>query len=418
MARLPPTTAEQRYELLKDTQSLIVPGFLSESVVVAGVRLNLRSPYPSDYFILNQADLDGNDREWAALMVSRLVWMVDGIPVFTGSSGSVFTIRSVVSTLPEGAFKKLFSVVLTLIKRAAKARDNLLYYLYEDVSRDLWRGLGKQAPNLDRVTGLVGLEVLGLNAAQKIWVAWNNAEDQRDVDEYSWMMTKQSIAPHAPKAIEKMNKQERQKEESRERDRAKSLDEWYYKIRGVLDEDGKIITKDGDAIDPYAGDQVSMAYTSDELADEMRRWVSGEMDWHDSVVKGYKDQIRENMLAERMQREERLAEAAQEIQKREENLGIRTRNRLVGYTPQQLSEMMQNSGRDLSNPGARTVSYSPSRKQASFDKWVDGEIDSGALVVEDGKLVPKKEIPKPQKDNRSLQSKINSRLPRYDGGTD
>ena len=125
------------------------------------------------------------------------------------------------------------------------------------------------------MTGLPGLELLGLNGAQKVWVAWNNAEDQRDRDEYDWMLTKQSIAPHAPKAIQKMEKQEKQKEDTRDRDRAKRLDEWYYKRTGVLDEDGKLIDSGGKAIDPYAGDQVSMSYTSEELADEMRRWVSG-----------------------------------------------------------------------------------------------------------------------------------------------
>ena len=136
------------------------------------------------------------------------------------------------------------------------------------------------------------------------------------------------------------------------------------------------------------------------------------------MVKRYKDQIQQRMLQERMEREARLAEAAREIREREENLGVRTRNRLVGYTSDQINQMMKESGNNQGPPGARTISYAPSRKQAAFDKWVDGEIDSGALVVEDGQLVPRKEIPKPRTDDRSLQSKINSRLPRYEGGTD
>lgn len=416
MARLPPTTAEQRSEYLDDTFKLITPGFLSERVVINGVSLCFRSPYPSDFLILEHA-FEPNSEEWINALLSRMVWVVDGFPVINDLNAQK-EVRQLLESFPKTAFAGIYSVALSLIDRMVAARSNILFFLYEEVSRDLWTGLGKQNPNLDALTGIKGLEDLGLNAVQKIWVAWNNSEDQRLRDEFAWTCTKQTIAPHAPKAIEKMNKQEKQQEETRKRDRAKSLDEWYYKCKGVLDEDGKIVTKDGDAIDPYAGDQVSMSYTSEELADEMRRWVAGEMDWHDSVVKRYKDQIREKMLEERMQREQRLAEAAREIQEREENLGIRTRNRLVGYTPEQLTEMMRENGRNLTNPGARTVSYSPSRKQASFDKWVDGEIDSGALVVEDGKLVPRKEIPKPPQDNRSLQDKINSRLPRYDGGTD
>lgn len=416
MARLPPTTAEQRAACLQDTFKLITPGFLSQRITLNGVDLCLRSPFPSDYDFLDLVFESGSPK-WTRHLLARLTWAIDGLVVFDDENAR-HQIRCLYETLPEHVYNSIYTVAGELIQRMVKARSQIVIYLYEEVSRDLWRGLGKQSPNQDRLTGMRGLEKLGLNASQRIWIAWNQAEDERLKDEFAWTCTKQSIAPHAPKAVEKMNKQELQKEETRKRDVQKRQDEWYYKLKGVLDEDGKIITKDGDAVDPYAGDQVSMAYTSDELADEMRRWVSGEMDWHDSVVKRYKDQIREKMLAERMRREQRLAEAAREIQEREENLGIRTRNRLVGYTPQQLTELMQENGRNLANPGARTVSYSPSRKQASFDKWVDGEIDSGALVVEDGKLVPKKDIPSPKTDNRSLQDKINSRLPRYDGGVD
>ena len=342
-------------------------------MVINGVSLRFRSPYPSDFLILEHA-FEPNSEEWINALLSRMVWVVDGFPIINDLNAQK-EVRELLESFPKTAFAGIYSVALSLIDRMVAARSNILFFLYEEVSRDLWTGLGKQNPNLDALTGIKGLEDLGLNAVQKIWVAWNSSEDLRLRDEFAWTCTKQTIAPHAPKAIEKMNKQEKQQEETRKRDRAKSLDEWYYKLKGVLDADGKIVTKDGGTIDPYAGDQVSMSYTSEELADEMRRWVAGEMDWHDSVVKRYKDQIREKMLEERMQREQRLAEAAREIQEREENLGIRTRNRLVGYTPQQLTEMLQENGRNLTNTGARTVSYSPSRKQASFDKWVDGEID-------------------------------------------
>ena len=201
----------------------------------------------------------------------------------------------------------------------------------------MWRGLGKRTPNSDDLTGISGLEKVGLNASQQIWIAWNQAEDQRLVDEYAWQMTKQSIAPHAPKAIDKMTKQEKQREETRLRDRQKKQDEWYYKLAGVLDEDGKIITPKGEEISPFDGDQVSMAYTSDELAEEMRRWVTGEQDWHDKIIAEYKASIKQKMLDERMERDKRLAEAQLEIEERERNLGIRTRDRLVGYTPDPVS---------------------------------------------------------------------------------
>ena len=289
-----------------------------------------------------------------------------------------------------------------------------MYYLFETYSRDLWRGLGKRTPNADNLTGISGLEKVGLNASQQIWIAWNQAEDQRTADEYAWQMTKQSIAPHAPKAIDKMSKQEKQREETRLRDRQKKQDEWYYKVTGVLDEDGKLVSQEtGEEISPFDGDQVTMAYTSDELADEMRRWVTGEQDWHDNIIAEYKANIKQKMLDERMERDKRLAEAQLEVEERERNLGIRTRDRLVGYTPDQVAGLRND---DPSRPGARQISYAPSRKQSAFDKWVDTERDAGALVEEDGKLVAKKEIPRPKKDERTLQDKINSRLPRVDRG--
>jgi len=419
MARLPPTTQEQRLELLEDTESLITPGFLSERITVGDLTFNIRSPFPSDYFLLENAFSVQKDavaqRNWSIAMVARLVWLIDGFPYFN-TPGKELMFREVLNSLPRGAFDALFYCVLGLIRRMSKAQENILYFLFEDRSRDLWRGLGSGPPNLDTLTGMTGLEGLGLNASQKVWLAWNYAEDQRIRDEFNWTLTKQTIAPHAPKAVERMNKQEKQKEELRLQDRAKKSDEWYYKATGVLDEDGKLITKDGSVVDPYVGDQVSMAYTSDELADEMRRWVTGDMDFHDKVVAEYKDQIKERMLQERSARDQAMAEAQQEIREREENLGTRPRTRLVGYTGDQVAQMMQEGGFDADRPGARTVSYPTSRKQAAFDKWVDSEKDAGALVEEDGKLVARKEIPKPKKDDRNLQDKITSRLPRYSGG--
>ena len=412
MPRLSPTTPEQRREYLADTQSLISPGFITDTVIVSGISINLRTPFPSDYFVLSNA-FAHNERQWAIALVARMIWMVDGYIYFANPTAE-YQFRELLGSLPKAAFDKLFYVCTTLIKRLNNARSHLLYYLFETYSRDLWRGLGKRTPNSDDLTGISGLEKVGLNASQQIWIAWNQAEDQRLVDEYAWQMTKQSIAPHAPKAIDKMTKQEKQREETRLRDRQKKQDEWYYKLAGVLDEDGKIITPKGEEISPFDGDQVSMAYTSDELAEEMRRWVTGEQDWHDKIIAEYKASIKQKMLDERMERDKRLAEAQLEIEERERNLGIRTRDRLVGYTPDQVANLRSD---DPSKPGARQISYAPSRKQSAFDKWVDTERDAGALVEEDGKLVAKKEIPRPKKDERSLQDKINSRLPRLDRGS-
>lgn len=411
MPRLKPTTSEQRFEYLKDTESLVSPGFLSHEVSVNGLTFSVRSAFPSDFRVLERA-FPNNRRGWSIALLSRLVWMVDGYTLFDDRKKErVF--RELFESLPKTSFETLFSVALSLVQRSYAARANILYYLFENSSRELWISLGKQNPNLDILTGFPGLELLGLNHVQKMWVAWNSAEDQRAADEFQWMCIKQSIAPHAPKAIEKMNKQDKQTKETRDKDRQKSQDEWYYKLKGVLDKDGKIVTESGTEVDPYAGDQVAMAYTSDELAEEMRRWVVGEQDWHDKVIAEYKAGIKQKMLDERMDRDKRLAEAQLEVEQRERDLGIRTRDRLVGYTPDQVAQLRND---DPQRPGARQISYAPSRKQSAFDKWVDTERDSGALVEEDGKLVPKKEIPRPKKDERSLQDKINSRLPRLDRG--
>tara|TARA_X000000950_G_scaffold256768_1_gene322464 strand:+ start:10207 stop:11454 length:1248 start_codon:yes stop_codon:yes gene_type:complete len=414
MKQLPPTTPEQRLELLADTQELISPGFLSAKVVINGVTISFRSPYPSDYFILGHAFEFGSE-PWATALIARLVWLVDGYSCFNNPDFE-YEIRDLLRSIPRGSYSKLFACVGHLIRRHNKARESVINFLWEETSRDLWRGFGKKSPNLDVSTGIVGLESLGLNACQKVWVAWNEAEDQRTKDEFEWTLVKQSISPHAPKAIEKMNKREKQQDETRAKDRKKKQDEWYYKVTGVLDENGKLITKKGEEIDPYAGDQVSMAYTSDELAEEMRRWVTGEQDWHDRVIQEYKAGIKTKMLEERMERDRRLEEAQQEMEERQRNLGIRSRDRLVGYTPDQVKKFKEESGFDPERPGARTIAYAPSRKQSAFDKWVDAERSSGALVEEGGKLVPKKEIPRPEKDERSLQDKISSRLPRLDRG--
>lgn len=414
MARLPPTTAEQRLQFHEDVRELISPGFLTARIQINNKYLCLRSPYPTDYWLMEKA-FGLEERDWTLGLIARLVWMVDGITLF-GNLAAQAAVKELLKSLPKTAFDAIFACALGLMARASRARDGALYFLYEEISRDMWRGYGHQLPNADHLTGILHLEKIGLNAVQKIWYAWNTAEDQRTKDMFAWQMAKQQIAPHAPKAVEKIDKADKLSEETREKDRQKQLDAWFYKTVGVLDTDGKLVSKTGDVIDPFAGDQVNMAYTSDELADEMKRWVTGDMDYHDKVVGEYKAQIKDRMLADRSARDQALAEAAQEIQEREDNLGVRPRTRLVGYTGDQVAEMMKDGGFDVDRPGARTVSYPTSRKESAFDKWVDSEKSAGALVEEDGKLVARKEIPKPKKDDRNLQDKITSRLPRYSGG--
>jgi len=407
MATLPATTPEQRSGLWGDVRELISPGFLTHRVELDGVRICIRPPHPSDLFMVGAA-ADADSPEWLEDIISRCIWMVDGINLL-GDRGILPTVRAVVRALPVPARASLFYAVLGLFYRSRRAHSAVYAYCYENDSRNLWRSLGKQWPVGDHITGVPGSASLGPNHVQIVWSMWNDAEDDRLQDQYQWALTKNSMGVHAPKGIKKVDASDKKEAERVEKDRQRVLDKHFYMITGVIDDLGKLVGGQ----EALKGELTS-AHTADELADEMRRWVAGDDDHHDTVVRQYKDRIRQNMVVEAERQRVNLENLRREAELRSEEYGG-VPAPIIGYTLEQVRNLMEEKG---TTPTGGRVIHSPSGRNRTYDKWVDNEPGAGALDPSSGELRVTGTIPKPTPktpDNRTLNERIAARQPRTEG---
>lgn len=403
------TTPQDRESHWADVEALISPGFLSETVVVGGVPFCVRNPNESDIWYLRQ--LHPRAESWADYsheMISRCIWSVGDVVVLQDDQ-SRRDIRAALDDMvcSHVVWRELFFTVLGLFLRVRCAERDIYAYIYEDMSRLAWRGM----PTLDfgnHYADLFGVHRLGTNMIQQVWVAYNKSEDSRIDDLNQWNFTKNIMACQAPKGVKKLDDKDRQNVEELLRDRQMRLDNFYYRSIGVLDEADKERVNEVDD-----GEAIHLATTAEELADEMHRWVTGKQDRHDKIVQAYKDGVRERMVQERRAREERLAKIRREQEIAAKTFGYDTsRPSVVGYSFDEVQEMMKKRGINIASPGARTIGYEPSRRERAFDRWIEKNPDSGNLVSDGVGLSAKSSA-----SSETLQEQVSRRRPTLpDGG--
>jgi|APSaa5957512622_1039677.scaffolds.fasta_scaffold04640_3 hypothetical protein len=401
---LPKTTPEQRHRLYEDVESLLSPGFLTHPVVIAGVRLQLRSMGPGDLFMLRARGEGGSNHSWRVWMVATSVWMVNGKSLL-GRDDAVPFMADYLRALPVGVLADLFSLVLGLFARSQRAQEAIEVYCYESLSRYKWATYGED--RTFEVSGVSGAAALGLNAVQQIWMAFNKMEDSRQSDEQQWEGFKLVASSNAPKAIQKMDTKDKDRRQKEVDQRQRKMDVFFYRRLGLVTEDGSVQGADGSM------HRIEGAKTVEDLEDEMRRWVTDDYDLHDKVVAQYKAHIRTKHEQDRQER----AERRQALERKREELGWESGDfrpqPLIAMTAAQLSVMLQERGGGPGTPGVTFLPTSPTAGRI-YDKYVGEAPDVGRLQVVGDKVVD----PGAQSatDERTLNDLIKSRNPAFGAG--
>ena len=262
--------------------------------------------------------------------------MIDGLPLFSYGRNVYRQLISKLATFNQAQINILFYQVHGLNQRHDKTFVSMESFFYESESTILWEEAAGLSPCDDRVTGFEGVSKLGMNKAQSAWASWNKMESKRLENEYFWTLAKLVFAPHAPKAYEKMSRQDKEKSRDLSSQRQAAQDKAYYKYKGVLDSEGRLVgSKVKEIIANSQG--VQMARTTEELSEEMKRWVSGDEDDHDRVIKQFKQRMREGYSKKKKERQKAIEEFRAEVESRERQFGEKAPP-LVGYTLDQLNE--------------------------------------------------------------------------------
>jgi hypothetical protein len=411
---LPPTTQEQRDSNYEDIEVLLLDGFLSETVSLGGRNISFRTMFPSEIEILHaRTRFSKSERSWKAWYVASSVWMIDGYSV-SGSHNSAYHIYQKICKLPSTVINILFNVYAGLTLKTRNALLAVEAYLYEPQSRYIWNHFGRTWNPQGEFA------YLGSNHIQRSWIAFNVTEDDRIRDMQNWMGHKLVASTQAPKAIQSLDRSDKNSREREETRRQEVRDTFYYKSVGLMAEDGSIVSKDGP-------EGFTTARTAEELSEEMRKWVTGEMDSHDVVVAQYKEQIRARFAQERLERHRRVQALKERIdaEAKDPTLG----SRLVGYTADQIRDLQIKKGHRSGVAQIHDVGQS-----RLYEKYIDKDPDAGSLDVRDGRIAvsPEKqlkvdtstqpfEVESPEVqgglgDGLSLQQKVSERSVRYKPG--
>ncbi len=397
------TTSEQRSEIYEDLRQLLVPGFLAHPVSVNGVHLVLRSLDSSDWYMLRYRAHGSSEQQWRAWVVAESTWMVNGSVLLREEDARPLLYQMCVA-LPSNALANLYGVVIALLRRARTAATRIEGFLYEDESRQLWHSDGQALLAREGHHGIL----LPKNPILKLWIYYNQVEDQREHNDYLWSLAKFQAGPHAPKGIKKVNAQDAKRANELVARRQQVMDRTYYVAKGMIDD-----TPEGQAAGKRRFQEVIEAQSPEELREEMRRWVAGEKDDHDRVVEAIKTKIRTEVEGRRER--ERLRREA--LQKALEDEGFKP-SRLVPLSGKAGQEFLERVKAKV--PGVSKVLDDRTHNSA-YEKYIAKPAAVGTLQVGDDGLVHEGEGADPRMiemmrkpspgDPGSLQQQIEQRRP-------
>ena len=402
---LPKTTIAQRGRFYEDVETLLSPGFLTHQVVVSGVKLQIRSLSSGDLFLLRARTEGGTSRQWREWAVASAIWMIDG-RVLLGQDDAIPFLMQYVQQLPSNVLNILFSTLLGLWVRVGDAIETIEVFNYEVGSRYKWKSIHKHIQD----SGVPGAECLGLNTVQRIWMAFNEMEDSRRSDDTAWESAKLVASSNSPKAVAKMDEKDRQRRQAELDLRQKRMDQFFYeKIKVLLPAD-----QTGSEGPTH---RIQGTKSVEDLEEEMRRWVTGDADFHDAIVDAWKNQVRAKQAQDKADLEARR----QVLQAERERLYAEAEESdfhpqpLLALTAAQLQHMLQNRG-DYHRPG---VSFVPTTQQHDrvYNKYLtEGAVQGGALQVQGNKVLDPNADP--EVDARTLNQLISERKPTLGSGTE
>lgn len=375
-------SAARRF-IYADVEELIQHGFLHHRTEIHGVPIVFRTLTPQEaHTFLVRVGESPNWRRWHLAQSVHMVndWAIE--PQY-GANHAYHVYHEWVKDIPDSLLDVLYTYLIGLryrVERAVKLTDA---YCHEGYSRSLWR-------MMRHLSG-------SLNTVQRLWVAYNEAEDVYEMDLRHWKHTRAlSMSAKAAKSIQDAEN----KWADRRREQAQRIieDAVNWVISGSLKEKPLIkVTVNGQT---YEVRNIHASQSADELHEEMMRAVRGEKDYHDIMIEQYKEFHRRRLEQARKEQQDAIAAAWGH-----EDEGVHAETSMVGYTREQLAELRPDV---LTKRPTQQSHISP--EEESFNQYVNQDIKVGWLGVTG--MPEEAAFTKPAStETESLQDKISKRAP-------
>ena len=347
-----------------DLCELLAPGFLSASIDLEGHRYCLRSLSQNDLFFLRKY-VNDNDPSWRLHLISHSIWMVDGVPLLEDATLAHRVVYDHLKNSSRVLVRAMMGTVLGFFSRMREANQYLEAYLYEEDSRRMWGGLGHGAHPLWVKSSIPGTDKLGLNSLQSAWISWNQSVDVREEQEYLWSNTKVMVSLQSHKAYESLTSKDKARDDREEARRQTAKEKAYQRF----------LHGDAENLEESESARATRTLTNEELEEEMRRWISGDMDRHDLIVESYKNRIRQEQEERERQKEELMQELRSRRESEEEALGT-PKPTLTAVSPEQIAEMFKGA-----KSGAKFITEADPVSR-TFNRYLRNPVNPGNLSVD------------------------------------
>jgi hypothetical protein len=291
-----PKEPEVNPEVYRDVEPLLFRGFLTVSAKINDVHFVFKSLNHQEFSLLEfSGDYSFSTTKFWATFLSYGVFMVDGVNILSDREANISNLAEVFRSLPKDAIAKIVRHVGEINRRAVKAVPLTEAYAMELQSRYRWLQLNGLDLTSPAVTGIQGTQWLGLNWAQQLWIALNRVEDRNDSFEREWENAKFVGSCFAGKGLSKVYNQDNERRRKEKEERSSRKDSILREI--VLGEAPESNTL------KIPGAVIVGPRTVDELAEQLKKDLKGEKDWHDQVIEAYESQgrARQEARIKRMQ---------------------------------------------------------------------------------------------------------------------
>ena len=370
--------SERRRFVYADLEAIIEYGYLEHTVFFRGVPVVFRTLDRSSNSRLISRLSSTVGAEWKAWYVASHVYSV-GHFIVEGVNSAWYLWDLWLNSLTTGELDPMVSIVKGLRKRVDRCYFLVEAYCFEPYSRSAWKV--NKGVTRDNNSHLL----------QKVWYSINTAEDEIEEDIRMWAHTRAVVGSMSSKGAKSLQQSEQKFLDKRKSKSHQIIEKTINRVLfGEVKKEPEYIEINGQKVLMPA---VQSSQTVEEMEEEMARIMRGEEDFHDMVVRQYKERAKARVEEAKKAREE-AREAALEAH------GDSGPSKLVGYTEEQLR------GLGVKSRKATSADPIPEADQA-FLEYLEKPIKVGWIGLSG--------IPEEAKDSSkkkgSLQEQMQARKP-------
>jgi len=269
-------------------RSLILEGSIYKAFISEDhdLYLKIRNPNDSDLnWIYEYSPTHSWKREVG--LISRCIHSING-RVLKGDDGLYWLSDFMSSQCSRHLVRNLAIATVSLLEEVKKAQDYLEPFSYELESRNIWRNW--------RAMSSVGEPLpMRLNDFQIYWASWNQLEDEKIATKTEWEQALLITSAFNSKGAKEIRSGWESNDAEEKQYREALMKDAHRGIVGTVEQRRSQARRNN----------------FDDLREQMRKWVAGEEDEHDRIVREYKQS-----MYRKIELEKERAEQARERNRR------------------------------------------------------------------------------------------------------